>query len=80
MFGGSVRADRGGQRVVQRLGIGADGFDALGRKPLAGFLVEARRVGVVLGAVGVFVVPAGVDDDDVAGPDLRAWRSPSPRR
>ncbi|CKT09084.1 Uncharacterised protein [Mycobacterium tuberculosis] len=56
--------------MVQGLGVGADRLDAFGRKPLARFLVEARGIGVVLGAVGVFVVPAGVDDDDVTGPDV----------
>ena len=49
-------------------------------QPLAGLLVDARRVDEVLAAVAVVAVPAGVDDHDVARADLRASRSRGPRR
>ena len=65
-----MRPDGGGKRMIECLGVGADGFHILGDEPVAGFLVEARTVGVVLSTVGILVMPAGVDDHDVA----RAYR------
>ena len=70
-LGRPVRADGGGQRMVERLGVRAHRLDPPGREPLPRLLVEARGVGVVVGAVAVVVMPAGVDDDDVTGPYLR---------
>src|ERR1700691_840973 len=63
----SMRPDGGAQRMVERLGVSADHFDFLGRKPFAGLLVEPGRVAVVLLVVAVVLMPARIDDDDVAG-------------
>ena len=65
-MGGNRRAER----VIERLRVGSDHFHLLGGEPLTGFLVEAGRIAVVLLVIAVILVPAGVDDDDVAGLDL----------
>ena len=63
--------DGRGHRVIGRLKVAADHLDALLPKPGSRFLIESRRVAEIFEVVPVLVMPAGVDDDDVAGPYLR---------
>ena len=69
-----VRAKIGAQRMVERLNVDANQLDTFRDKPFGGLFVEARRIGVVIGIVAVFVVIAGIDHDDVAGLDRRSCR------
>ncbi len=68
----TMRADGGAERMIERLGIRADHLDFPLHEPLAGFLVEAWRVAVIVLIIAVIFVPAGVDDGDVALANLRA--------
>ena len=67
----AVRPKRRRQRMIDASGVDADELDALFDEPLRGVLAQARRVAEIFLAVGIFAVPAGVDEDDVAGLDLR---------
>src|SRR6266511_3359123 len=57
---------------VERLLVDADRLDPALAQPDPRLLVEAGGVDEVLAVVGVVVVPAGVDDHEVAGADLGA--------
>ena len=62
----ALRADRGRERMIVGLGVVADHLDLLLDEPLAGGRHEAGRAAEIVLAVLVELVPAGVDDDDVA--------------
>ena len=64
----TLRADGGRQRMIVGLGVVADDLDLLFDEPLAGRRDEAGRVTQIVLAVLVLLVPAGVDDHDVARP------------
>ena len=57
--------------MIDAGGIDADELDALLHQPFRGALAQARRVAEIFLAVGIFAMPAGVDQDDVAGLDRR---------
>ena len=62
----ALRADGGRQRMVVGLGVVADDLDFLLDEPLARRRHEAGRVAEIFLAVLVLVMPASVDDHDVA--------------
>ena len=66
-----MRPKRRRQRMIDASCVDADKLDALFDEPLRGVLAQARRVAEIFLAVGIFAMPAGVDEDDVAGLDLR---------
>src|SRR5262252_4872149 len=66
----SVWSDGGGQRVVQSLGIRANGLHVSFGEPLARLLVEAGRVSVVRHVIGIVAMPTGIDDGNVSRLDL----------
>ena len=72
----AMRPKRGRQRMIDASGVDADELDALFDQPLRGVLAQARRIAEIFLAVGIFAMPAGVDEDDIAGLDLQAWRAP----
>ena len=51
--------------------IDADHFDFLFDQPGRRAFAQARRIAEIFLAVGIFAVPAGIDEDDVAAFDLR---------
>src|ERR1700692_3434454 len=61
----AVGAKRRRQGMIDASGVDADEFDALFDQPLCGVLAQARRVAEIFLAVGIFAMPAGVDEDDV---------------
>ena len=67
----AVRPKRRRQRMIDASGVDADEFYALFDEPFRGVLAQARRVAEIFLAVGIFAMPAGVDEDDVAGLDRR---------
>src|SRR5580698_7765773 len=69
----AVRPKRRRQRMIDASGVDADEFYALFDQPLRGVLAQARRVAEIFLAVGIFAMPTGIDEDDVAGFDLRLY-------
>ena len=67
----AVRAERGGERMIDARGVDADQLHLLLHQPLGGALAQARRVAEIFLAVGISAMPAGVDQHDVVGLDLR---------
>src|ERR1051326_4340999 len=67
----AVRTERRRQRMIDARGVAADEFYAFLGEPFGSMSAQARRVAEIRLAVGIFSVPAGVDDDDVAAPDRR---------
>ncbi len=67
----AVRPERGRQRMIDASRVDADHFDALFHKPRRGVLAQTRRIAEIFLAVGIFPMPAGIDEDDVARLDLR---------
>src|SRR5271166_3897991 len=70
-----VRADRGCERMVVGLGVVADDLDLLLDEPAPGGRHEAGALAEILLAVAIFVVPSGIDDDDVVRPHRLARRA-----
>src|SRR5262249_9151875 len=68
----ALRADGGGERMVGGFRIVADALDLFLDEPLARRRHEAGRAAEIVLAVLVDLVPAGVDDDDVARTHRRA--------
>src|SRR3954470_19813216 len=62
----ALRPDRGGERMVVSLGIVAHDLYLLFDEPLTGRGYETGRPAEIVFAILVELVPAGVDDDDVA--------------
>src|SRR3990170_1529974 len=67
----AMRPERGRQRMIDLGRIDAHEFHVLRREPFAGRLAQSGSMTEVLLAVGVLLVPAGVDDHDVPRQDLR---------
>ena len=74
----TVRAEEGAERMIERLHVDADELDAAFHQPFRRFLVEAGRIGEVVGIVAVVPVAAGVDHHDVVLLDFRLGASPDP--
>ena len=62
----AVRAHGRGERMIDVRSVDADHLGLLGHEPLGRVLGEPGGFTVVLETVGVLVMPAGDDDDDVA--------------
>src|SRR4051812_30458929 len=62
----ALRPDRGGERMVVGLGVVADHLHLLLDEPLTGRGYETGRPAEIVFAILVELVPAGVDDDDIA--------------
>ena len=62
----AMRAHRGRERDVDERRVDGHELRVLLDEPLGGVLGQARRLAEVLEPVGVLVMPAGHDDDDVA--------------
>ena len=67
----AVRTERRRQRMIDGRGIDADELHPLFHQPFRRALAQARRIAEVLLAVGIFAMPAGIDEHDIAGLDLR---------
>src|ERR1700722_1461685 len=67
----SMRAEERAERMIERLHVDADEFDAAFHQPFRGFLVEAGRIGEVIRIVAVVFVASRVDHHDVVLLDFR---------
>ena len=66
----AMRPERGGERMIDASRVDADQLHFLFDQPLRRGFAQARRVAEIFLAVGVFAVPAGIDQHDVVGLDL----------
>ena len=66
----AVRTERGRQRMIDGRGVDADKLDALLHQPIRRALAQSGRMAEIFLAVGIFAMPAGRDQDDVAGLDV----------
>ena len=57
--------------MIDAGGVDADELDLFLHQPFGGALAQAGRVAEILLAVGIAAVPAGIDEDDVVGENLR---------
>jgi hypothetical protein len=65
----SLRTDCGGERVIVGLCIVTDNLDLFLDEPFAGGWYETWRAAEIIFTVLVELVPAGIDDDDIAWTD-----------
>src|SRR4051794_17406785 len=68
---GPVRPEEGAERMIERLHVDADEFDAAFNDPLGGLFVQTRRIGVIVRVVAVLEMAAGIDHQDVVLADCR---------
>src|SRR5712675_1186445 len=67
---GTMRSEKSTERMIERLHVDADELDAALDDPFRSFLIEARRIGVIVRVVTIFEVTAGVDHQDIVAADF----------
>src|SRR5579883_2287294 len=60
--------------MIDACGINANELDSFFHQPSCRLLAQSRRVAEILLAVGIFAMPAGIDENDVARLDRRLCR------
>ena len=70
----AMRAERRRQRMIDGRGIDADQLHPLFDQPLRRRLAQARRMAEIFLAVGIFAVPAGIDQTRCRRSGSSAWR------